>query len=103
MIKKSIRFIGLHDYKCVIDKSLYMKFHVLIVLVFILVKLVDHLKHDPTNIKSDIIAPLTSEDFKKKSAQVKHVCLNEHQFDWESFAISAIESDYKKKTVFGII
>ena len=46
------------------------------------------------DVKPDIIAQLTNEDLKKKSALVKHVCLNGHWFDWESSAILAIESDY---------
>ena len=50
-----------------------------------------------------IIAQLTNEDIKKKSAPVKHVCLNGHRIDWKSSAILAIDSDYKKKTVFGMI
>ena len=28
---------------------------------------------------------------------MKHVCLNRHRIDWESSAILAIESDYKKR------
>ena len=38
-----------------------------------------------------------NEELKKKSALVKHVYLNEHRIDWESSAILAIESDYKKR------
>ena len=49
------------------------------------------------DVKPDIIAQLTNEDLKKKSALVKHVCLNGHRIDWESSAILAIESDYKKR------
>ena len=48
-------------------------------------------------VKPDIIAQLTNEELKKKSALVKHVCLNGHQIDWESSAILAIESDCKKR------
>ena len=65
--------------------------------MFILVKLVDHSKHDAKNIKPDIIDQLTNEDLKKKSALVIHVCLNGHRIDWESSAFLAIESEYKKK------
>ena len=60
-------------------------------------RLVDHLKHDAKDVKPDIIAQLTNEELKKKSALVKHVCLNRHRIDWESSEILAIESDYKKK------
>ena len=28
---------------------------------------------------------------------MKHICLNGHRIDWESSAILAIESDYKKR------
>ena len=45
----------------------------------------------------DIIAQLTNEELKKKSALVKHVCLNGHRIDWESSEILAIESDFKKR------
>ena len=45
----------------------------------------------------DIIAQLTNEELKKKSALVKHVCLNGHRIYWESSEILAIESDYKKR------
>ena len=38
-----------------------------------------------------------AKELKKKSALVKHVCLNGHRDDWESSAILAIESDYKKR------
>ena len=48
-------------------------------------------------IRFDIIAQQTNEELKKKSALVKHVCLNGHRIDWESSAILAIESDYKKR------
>ena len=51
-------------------------------------------KEHQRNVKPDIIAQLTNEDLKKKSALVKHVCLNGHQIDWKSSAILAIESDY---------
>ena len=49
------------------------------------------------DVKPDIIAQLTNEELKKKSALVKHVCLNGHRIDWESSEILAIESDYKKR------
>ena len=48
------------------------------------------------DVKPDIIAQLTNEELNKKSTLVKHVCLNGHRIDWESSAILAIESDYKK-------
>ena len=51
------------------------------------------------DIRLDIIAQTTNED-KKKSALVKHICLNGHRIDWESYAILAIESDYKKRRFF---
>ena len=54
-------------------------------------------KEHQRDVKSDIIAQLTNEDLIKKSALVKHVCLNGHRIDWESSAILAIESDYKKR------
>ena len=54
-------------------------------------------KEHQRDVKPDIIAHLTNEELKKKSALVKHVCLNEHRIDWESSAILAIESDYKKR------
>ena len=38
----------------------------------------------------------TNEDLKKKSAQVKHVCLKGHRIDRESSEIFAMESDFKK-------
>ena len=53
-------------------------------------------KEDQRDIRPDIIAQLTNEDLKKKFALVRHVCLNGHRIDWESSAILAIESDYKK-------
>ena len=53
-------------------------------------------KEHQRDVKSDIIAQLTNEDL-KKSTLVKHVCLNGHRIDWESSAILAIESDYKKR------
>ena len=37
-------------------------------------KLVDRLKNAAKNIKPDIIAQLTNEDLKKKSALMKYVC-----------------------------
>ena len=54
-------------------------------------------KEHQRDIKSDIIAQLTNEELKKKSALVKHVCLNGHRIDRESSAILAIESDYNKR------
>ena len=54
-------------------------------------------KEHQRDVKPDTIAQLTNEDLKKKSALVKHVCLNGHRIDWESSAILAIESDYKKR------
>ena len=48
------------------------------------------------NIKPDVIAQLTNEDLKKKSAPVKHVCLYGHRIDCGSSTILAIESGYKK-------
>ena len=54
-------------------------------------------KEHQRDVKPDIIAQLTNEDLKKKSALVKHVCLNGHQVDWENSAILAIKSDYKKR------
>ena len=39
---------------------------------------------DQFHVKPDITAQLTNEDLKKKSALVKHVCLNEHRINWES-------------------
>ena len=53
-------------------------------------------KEQQRDVKPDIIAKLTNEELNKKSALVKHVCLNIHRIDWESSAILAIESDYKK-------
>ena len=50
-------------------------------------QIVSHFKHSST----------TNKNLKKKSALVKHVCLNGHWIDWESSAILAIESDYKKR------
>ena len=54
-------------------------------------------KEHQRDVKPDIIAQLTNEDLKKKSTLVKHVCLNGNRIDWESSAILAIESDYKKR------
>ena len=54
-------------------------------------------KEHHRDIKLDIIAQLPNENLKKKSALVKHVCLNRHRIDWESSAILAIESYHKKK------
>ena len=56
-------------------------------------------KEHQRDVKPDIrvIAQLTNEELKKKSALVQHVCLNGHRIDWESSAILAIESDYKKR------
>ena len=54
-------------------------------------------KEHQRDVKPDIIAQPTNEDLKKKSALVKHICLSGHQIDWESSAIVAIESDYKKR------
>ena len=54
-------------------------------------------KEHQRDVKPDIIAQLTNEDLKKKSALVKHVCLNGHRINWESSAILAIENDYKKR------
>ena len=54
-------------------------------------------KEHQRDFKPDIIAQLTNEELKKKSALVKHVCLNGHQIDWVSSAILAMESDYKKR------
>ena len=51
-------------------------------------------KQHQRNVKPDMIAQLTNEDLKKKSALVKHVCLNGHQIDWQNSAILAIESDF---------
>ena len=58
-----------------INAVLYIKFHAQIVQVFILVKRVDHLKHDAKNIKPDIISQLTNEDL-KEICTMKHVCSN---------------------------
>ena len=57
-------------------------------------------KEHQRDVKPDTIAQLTNEDLKKKSALVKHVCLNGHRIDWESSAILALESDYKKRRFF---
>ena len=54
-------------------------------------------KEHQRDVKPDIIALLTNEELKTKSALVKHVCLNGHRIDWESSAILAIESGYKKR------
>ena len=54
-------------------------------------------KEHQRDVKPDIIAKLTNEELKKKSALVKHVCLNGHRIDWESSEILATESDYKKR------
>ena len=54
-------------------------------------------KEHQRDVKPDIIIQLTNEDLKKKSALVKHVCLNGHRIDWENSAILAIENDYKKR------
>ena len=54
-------------------------------------------KEHQRDVKLDIIAKLTNEELKKKSALVKHVCLNGHRIDWESSEILATESDYKKR------
>ena len=54
-------------------------------------------KEHQREVKLDIIAQLTNEGLKKKSALAKHVCLNGHRIDWESSAILAIESDYNKR------
>ena len=54
-------------------------------------------KEHQRDVKPDIIAKLTNEELKTKSALVKHVCLNGHRIDWESSAILAIESGYKKR------
>ena len=54
-------------------------------------------KEHQRDVKPDIIAQLTNENLKKKSALVKHVCLNGHRIDWESSAILTIENDYKKR------
>ena len=54
-------------------------------------------KEHQRDVKPDIIAQLTNADLKKKSALVKHVCLSGHRIDWESYAILAIESDYKER------
>ena len=54
-------------------------------------------KEHQRDVKPDIIAKLTNEELKKKSALVKHVCLNGHRIDWESSKILATESDYKKR------
>ena len=53
-------------------------------------------KEHQRDVKPDIFAQLTNEELKKKSL-VKHVCLIGHRIDWESSAILAIESDYKKR------
>ena len=53
-------------------------------------------KEHHRDIKLDIIAQLSNENLKKKSALVKHVCLNGHRIDWESSAILAIENYHKK-------
>ena len=51
------------------------------------------------DVKPDMIAQLTNEELKKKSALVKHVCLNGHRIDWKSSKILANEStgNYKKR------
>ena len=54
-------------------------------------------KEHQRDIKPDIIARLTNENLKKKSALVKYVCLNGHRIDRESSAILAIESNYRKR------
>ena len=54
-------------------------------------------KEHQRDIKPYIIAQQTNEDLKKNHALVKHVWLNRHRIDWKSYAISAIESDYKKR------
>ena len=41
-------------------------------------------KEHERDIKPDIIAQLTNEDLKKKSALVKHVCLNKHGIGWKA-------------------
>ena len=54
-------------------------------------------KEHQRDVKPDTIAQLTNDELKKKSALVKHVCLNGHQIDWESSEILATESDYTKR------
>ena len=54
-------------------------------------------KEHQKDIKPNIIAQLINEDFKKKSALVKHVCLSGHRINWENSIIFASESDYKNR------
>ena len=54
-------------------------------------------KEHQRDVKPDIIAQITNEELKKKSALVKHVCLNGHRIDWESSEFLATENDYKKR------
>ena len=49
------------------------------------------------NLKANVNSKAYYEELKKKSAPVKHVCLNGHRIDWESSEILATESNYKKR------
>ena len=59
-------------------------------------------KEDQRDIKPDKITQQTNQDLKKKSALVKHVCLNGYRIDWKSSASLAIKVTIKK-TVLRII